>query len=91
LNHDETVLCTRLERDFLHDMEAGCSAPVGSFAEIRNGRVHFKAVALSLDGKEKFEATLDDNVDDSDELGHQAARQLLSEGADKVVAEHKKS
>lgn len=91
LNHDETVLCTRLERDFLHDMEAGCSAPVGAFAEINDDRVHLKAVALSLDGKVKYEATLDAMRDESEDLGHQAARQLLSEGADKVVAEHKKN
>ncbi|MDZ7658196.1 hydroxymethylbilane synthase [Fodinibius sp.] len=46
LNHDETALCTTIERDFLHDMEAGCSAPVGAYAYIEDEKVHFKAVAL---------------------------------------------
>lgn len=89
LNHDETALCTTTERDFLHDMEAGCSAPVGAYAFIEDGYVHFKAIALTLDGSEQyyFEETLP--VSESGELGHTAAEALLGKGADKVIEEMK--
>lgn len=89
LNHDETALCTTIERDFLHDMEAGCSAPVGAYARIENGDVHFKAVALTLDGKERFDYEQTESVGKAGDLGHIAAQALLKKGAIKVIEELK--
>ncbi|HLR27031.1 MAG TPA: hydroxymethylbilane synthase [Fodinibius sp.] len=89
LNHEETMLCTTLERDFLHDMEAGCSAPVGAHAFIEDKKLHFKAVALMLDGSERYDFEKMMPVDDADGLGHEAAQELLSQGAAKVIEEMK--
>jgi len=89
LAHDETALCTTIERDFLHDMEAGCSAPVGAHAFIEKEHVHFKAVALTLDGRERFDFEKQISVGEAGELGHRAAQALLSEGAIKVIEEMK--
>ncbi len=89
LNHDETALCTMIERDFLHDMEAGCSAPVGAYAFIEADHVHFKAVALTLDGSERFDFEEKVSVGEAGELGHSAAQALLSEGAIKVIEQMK--
>jgi hydroxymethylbilane synthase len=89
LNHDETALCTMVERDFLHDMEAGCSAPVGAYAYIENGNLKFKAIALTIDGRETFEYEDDVTVGKAGEVGHRAAEVLLKQGAAKVIAELK--
>lgn len=89
LNHDETALCTTIERDFLHDMEAGCSAPVGAYAHTEDGNVHFKAVALTLDGSERYDFEKKVSVGEAGDLGHAAAQALLSEGAIKVIEEMK--
>lgn len=89
LDHDETALCTTIERDFLHDMEAGCSAPVGAYAFIEDDHVHFKAVALTLDGKERYDYEKQVSVGEAGEVGHVAAQVLLSEGAIKVIEEMK--
>ncbi|WP_445665275.1 hydroxymethylbilane synthase [Fodinibius sp. AD559] len=89
LNHDETALCTMIERDFLHDMEAGCSAPVGAYAFIEDEQVHFKAVALTLDGGERYDFEERVSVGEAGELGHSAAQSLLSEGAIKVIEQMK--
>ena len=89
LNHDETALCTMIERDFLHDMEAGCSAPVGAHATIENGEVHFQAVALTLDGSERFDFEQSESVGKAGDLGHRAAQALLEEGAIKIIEEIK--
>lgn len=89
IDHDETALCTTIERDFLHDMEAGCSAPVGAYARIENGDVHFKAVALSLDGKERYDFEQSVTVGRAGDLGHNAAQVLLEEGAIKIIDELK--
>lgn len=89
LNHDETSLCTMVERDFLHDMEAGCSAPVGAYAFIEDELVHFKAVALTLDGSERYDFEEKVSVGEAGDLGHSAAQALLSEGAIKVIEQMK--
>ncbi len=89
LNHDETALCTTIERDFLHEMEAGCSAPVGAIATIDNGEIHFKAVALTLDGSERFDYEHSVSVGKAGDLGHSAAQELLEKGAIKVIEELK--
>lgn len=89
LNHEATALCTRIEREFLNVMEAGCSAPVGAHAQMKNETIHFKAVALTLDGKERFDFEASVAPDETEGLGTQAAQQLLSEGADKVMNELK--
>ena len=89
LNHDETALCTTIERDFLHDMEAGCSAPVGAYAFIEDEQVHFKAVALTLDGSERYDFEEKVSVGEAGELGHSAAQALLGEGAIKVINQMK--
>ena len=89
LNHQETALCTTIERDFLHDMEAGCSAPVGAYACIEEQEVHFQAVALTLDGTERYEFEETIPVGEAGDLGHDAAQHLLSQGAIKVIEEMK--
>src|SRR5699024_3803170 len=89
LNHSDTALCTAIERDFLHDMEAGCSAPVGAYAFIENGRVHFKAVALTLDGSERYDFEKTTPADEARELGHDASEERLRQGAVKYIEEMK--
>lgn len=89
LNHHETELCTSIERDFLHDMEAGCSAPVGAYAYIQDDQVHFKAVALTIDGTDRYDYEKKIPVKDAGNLGHKAAKALLDEGAIKVIEEMK--
>lgn len=89
LNHKETALCTTIERDFLHDMEAGCSAPVGAYAFVEDDNLHFKAVALTLDGSERYDFEKKVPVDEAGDLGHTAAEALLDKGAVKVIEEMK--
>ena len=35
LNHEETEICTSIERDFLNKLEGGCTAPIGALAYIK--------------------------------------------------------
>lgn len=87
MNDRETELCTRIERDLLHDMEAGCSAPVGAYASIEGKKVHFEAVALTLDGSEKYEFEKTEDVNKAGDLGNRAAEKLLNRGAAEVISE----
>ena len=57
LNHRETEICTTIEREFLHLLEGGCTAPIGALAYIdgKTEEINFKGVLLSKDGKKKIE------------------------------------
>lgn len=89
INHKETALCTGIERDFLHLMEAGCSAPVGAYARVEEGKIEFDAVVISLDGTLKYDLSLSATPDTAGDLGTQSARQLLDEGASEIIDEIK--
>ncbi|CAN5265401.1 hydroxymethylbilane synthase [soil metagenome] len=90
LNHDETELCTGIERELLNEMEAGCSAPVGAFAWIENDKVIFQAVALKVDGSLQYDIEMTAPAAKAIGLGRIAAKKLLDQGADKLVEEMKK-
>ncbi len=90
LNHNDTDLCTGLERELLNEMEAGCSAPVGAFAWIEGDEVILHAVALKVDGSLQYDIEIKAAKDDAKDLGRKAARKLLEQGADKLVEEMKK-
>lgn len=89
LDHFETRICTKVERDLLHVMEAGCSAPVGGYAYIIDDTVHLKAVALTLDGKTRYETESSKAARKAGDLGRRAAEELLEQGADRVIEEMK--
>jgi hydroxymethylbilane synthase len=91
LNDHDTALCTKIERDFLHEMEAGCSAPVGGHAKVLKDEVVFDGVALSIDGTIRYDVHLEAPVDSAEELGQQAARNLFDQGAEELIEEIKVS
>lgn len=57
LNHEETEICTSIEREFLNRLEGGCTAPIGAIAKIKNDEVTFKGVLLSVDGSKRIDVT----------------------------------
>lgn len=88
LNHKETELCTKIERDFLRELEGGCSAPIGALAYIdKEETVNFKGVLLTVDGSKKLEATLTAPVGKHDRLGIDAANSILSRGGKRLMNE----
>ena len=89
LNHTETALCTGIERELLNEMEAGCSAPVGAYAWIDGTELILQAVALTTDGTLQYDIELISSVEEAKGLGRKAARNLLEQGADKLVDEMK--
>jgi len=87
LNHEASALCTGIERELLNEMEAGCSAPVGAFAEIIDGNVHLSAIALKTDGSLQYDIEMSAPISDAKGMGREAGRKLLEMGASEIVAE----
>lgn len=57
----DTAFCTALERQFLQNLEGGCTAPIGAFAEKTASETYrFRARLSSLDGSQSV--TLDEEV-----------------------------
>ena len=50
INHSNTALEAQLEREFLRQLEGGCSSPIGAIAKVKGEEVVFKGGLFSLDG-----------------------------------------
>ncbi len=79
LDHADTRAAVVAERALLAALEAGCSAPVGALAEVREGELrtlHLSAVLAQADGRlVRGEASAP--VPEAELLGHRLAQQLL--------------
>jgi hydroxymethylbilane synthase len=85
-NDEHTALCTAIERDFLRALLGGCSTPISALATIINDQVHFEGNILSLDGKEKATIEKTIAINNSNNLGSIAAKELLANGG-QVIAD----
>lgn len=90
LNHEESQICVHIEREFLRTLEGGCTAPIGALAKVMDGNIHFKGALFSLDGTQKFETEKIVPVGEHNQLGKNAALEMLNSGADKLMQELRK-
>ncbi len=76
---------TTAERVFLETLAAGCTAPVGAFAEsVRGDSVRMQALVASPDGREVVRVS---GVGDPAELGGRLADEARTAGADRILKE----
>ena len=80
LNHEETALCTKIERDFLSALMGGCSTPISALAEVKNNEVHFKGNILSPDGIQISACDMTDNLKNAGDIGSRAAKTIFENG-----------
>jgi len=86
LNHAETAVCTKIERDFLRALMGGCSTPIGALAQIEEQGLLFKGNILSPDGRHK--ATIERRIDLSEcdsNIGTTLAQQILADGGTAIM------
>jgi hydroxymethylbilane synthase len=84
-NDETTALCTKIEKDFLKELMGGCSTPIAALAEIKIDLIAFKGNILSLDGKEKVEVNKIISINDANDLGIIAAKELLNNGGKEIA------
>ncbi len=85
LNDEETFLCTKVERDFISVIGAGCSAPVAVNATIvkndgEDPTVSVRAMIGYPDGTHILHKSLTSSLDEADILGDQLAQAMIEEG-----------
>ena len=81
LNDDNTFICTKLERDFVSAIGAGCSAPVAVNATIDGENITVKAMLGYPNGKNIMHKELSSALSDCDALGTQLAEAMIGDGA----------
>ena len=90
LNHRESDICTRVERDFLRMQEGGCSAPIGALARIEGNELVFQGILLTPNGQKRICISKNGKVSESDELGKRFAWEVLDRGGDEIMQEIKR-
>lgn len=93
VDHAPTRAEVVAERVVLAELEAGCAAPVGAFAEYGEGGLRLRAAVVATNGSTaiRSERTVaissPEDLDTAIALGRDLARQMIAEGADRIVAE----
>jgi hydroxymethylbilane synthase len=77
-NDLDTMLCTKIERDFLRTLMGGCSTPISAFAEVKNGEVHFRYNITGTDGIEMVAGNAALKTQDATEMGITIAENVLA-------------
>lgn len=91
LNHEQTYIEAKIERDFLNAVEGGCSAPVGALAITEGNEIKFKAGVFALNGE--MRVIFDGNFPTQSWLnaGKDAAVKVLQDGGREIMQSIKKS
>ena len=82
INDLPTELCTAIEREFLRELEGGCTAPIGALAARSGRQIDFTGVLFSLDGKQKLEVKESVPVEKAEGFGKACAQKILTNGGD---------
>ncbi len=91
INHEETEICTSIERKFLNLLEGGCTAPIGALALIKNEEVHFKGILLSKDGTKKVEVSKVAALGQHDDLAQFCADYVIGKGGKTLIDQLQRS
>jgi hydroxymethylbilane synthase len=88
LDDPATRLATLAERTLLRRIQGGCQVPLGALARITGDRLELRARVCSLDGRQRLSAQGEGPAQAAAAvaLGEQVARELLAQGADRLIA-----
>jgi len=90
LNHEETEICTSVERKFLNLLEGGCSAPIGALCYINGEEITLKGIILSEDGTRKKEVNKTVKLRKHIYLAQDAAQIIIDRGGKKLMSNYDK-
>jgi hydroxymethylbilane synthase len=73
------------ERGLLSELQAGCHAPVGAWADVTGDELRLDAVVLSADGRIRLDARHAGSTSEAETVGRELARKLLEQGARELI------
>lgn len=87
INHRSTELCVRLERRLLRELEGGCTAPIGAYAQIEQDQMTLKAGLFSTDGKRAVIDEISGDRIEGEQLAIALSQRLKKQGGDAILEE----
>jgi hydroxymethylbilane synthase len=90
LKDEDTFLCTMLERDFISQIGAGCSAPVACNARVEDGIVDMEVMIGFPDGTNIMHLCATALSSQCDHLGAQLASDCIAQGAMQILEDASK-
>jgi len=90
LNDEPTYICTKVERDFIATIGAGCSAPVACNATIDDDIVNLEAMIGYPDGTNIMRKALSALISNCDNLGITLAKDFIDDGAMEILKDAEK-
>ena len=90
LNDEDTFLCVKIERDFISEIGAGCSAPVAVNVTIDGDLVTIKSMIGYPDGSKILEEQIGASRNSCQSLGFLLAKLMMDKGALKILSKAEK-
>lgn len=86
LNHADTQACVEAERGMSRALAGSCTVPLGAYATCEDDQIQITGFVASIDGKQMLVEQAIGQRDQAESIGKQLAAQLISKGADKILA-----
>jgi len=83
------MLALEAERALVKGLNGDCRVPIGAIAVTEADGLVLNAVVASLDGQKVLRRQTHGPAQDASALGHDLANQLLEDGADMILAQHR--
>jgi hydroxymethylbilane synthase len=86
LNDPDTHAAVLAERTLLAQLHGGCLAPIAAWGRVVDGQLELEAAVLDPLGRERLATRVQGAPEAAISLGEQAARELLGQGAEVLIA-----
>jgi hydroxymethylbilane synthase len=83
---DATGLALAAERAFLAELDGSCRTPIAGHARLADGRLSFRGLTLSPDGRKWAEAAREGASADAERLGAEAGREIRATAPAELLA-----
>jgi hydroxymethylbilane synthase len=80
LNHEETAICTKIERDFLRFLQGGCSSPISAYAVISDKTLILKGNITSADGNKTVSIQIENDLHQHETMAEKAVAEMINKG-----------
>lgn len=87
MQHDITAARVTAERAMNRRLEGGCQVPIACYAIESEGELWLRGLVGSIDGQQMLTTEYRAPIADAEALGIKAAEDLLSQGANKILAD----
>lgn len=85
INHFNTELTSKIERDFMKTLEGGCTAPIGALAKIKKNMLYFQGGVTDLEGKKQILLKKQIPLKNTENIGTIFAKELLEKGGADLI------